>query len=164
MAHHSSRRWAAVLKAMESFLDILRIIVSIAFIWGIFHFYRAYKNSKALLPEEVGAVSIYTEQAGGQFGTVNWTIPFVRVSCYSRFIAVRCSNSQFVLKIGDVQKIKKEGLVSDGLRIVHNRFDLPEKILIWPRNISKLMEAVETSLRLPENATEPTKRVAVASH
>lgn len=149
---------------MESFLDILRIIVSIAFIWGIIHFYRAYKDSKVLLPEEVGAVSIYTEQAGGQFGTVNWTIPFVRVSCYSRFIAIRCSTSQFVLKIGDVQKIKKEGLVSDGIRIVHDRYDLPEKILIWPRNISRLMEAVETSLRLPENATEPTKRVAVASH
>ena len=149
---------------MESFLDILRIFVSVAFIWGIFYLYRAYKDSKVLLPEEVGAVSIYTEQAGGQFGNVNWTIPFVRVSCYSRFIAVRCSNSQFVLKIGDVQKIKKEGLVSDGIRIVHNRYDLPEKILIWPRNISKLMKAVETSLQLPKDAAEPAKRVAVVSH
>jgi hypothetical protein len=164
MAHHSSRRWAAVLKAMESFLDILPIIVSIAFIWGLYHFYRAFKDSKLLLPQEVGAVYIYTEQAGGQFGTANWTIPFVRVSCYSRFIAVRCSNSQFVLKIGDVQKIRKEGLVSDGIRIFHNRYDLPEKILIWPRNISKLMEAVETSLQLPKDAAEPTKRIAAPSH
>ena len=149
---------------MESFLDILRIIVSIVFIWGIFYLYRAYRDSKNLLPQEVGAVSIYTEQAGGQFGSVNWTIPFVRVSCYSRFIAVRCSNSQFVLKIGDVQKIKKEGLVSDGIRIVHKRYDLPEKILIWPRNISKLMEAIETSLRLADNTAEPNRRAAAAFH
>lgn len=149
---------------MESFLDILRIIVSIVFIWGIFYLYRAYRDSRLLLPQEVGAVSIYTEQAGGQFGSVNWTIPFVRVSCYSRFIAVRCSNSQFVLKIGDVQRIKKEGLVSDGIRIVHNRCDLPEKILIWPRNISKLMEAIETSLRLADNTAEPNRRAAAAFH
>ena len=149
---------------MESLLDILRIIVSIAFVWGIFYFYRAYRDSKNLLPQEVGAVSIYTEQAGGQFGNVNWTIPFVRVSCYSRFMAVRCSNSQFVLKLGDVRRIRKEGLVSDGIRIVHNRYDLPDKILIWPRNISKLMEAIEASLGLPDNAAEPTKDEAAASH
>ena len=148
---------------MESVSDILRIIVLIAFIWGIFYLYRAYRDSKLLLPQEVGAVSIYTEQAGGQFGNVNWTIPFVRVSCYSRFIAVRCSNSQFVLKTGDVERIKKEGLVSDGIRIVHNRSDLPEKVLIWPRNISKLMEAIDDSLGLPDKAAEPTRREAAVS-
>ena len=143
---------------MDSFLGIVRIIVTIALLFGFYHFYRAYKKSKLLLPEELGAVSIYTEQAGGRLGNFNWTIPFVRVSCYRSFIAIHCWNCKFVLKIGDVQSIKKESYVSDGIRLVHNRYDLPEKLIIWPRNISKLIEAIETSLRLPNKAVEQAER------
>ena len=143
---------------MDSFVEILRVVASAALLFGLFHFYRAYKNSKLLLPEEVGAVSIYTEQAGGQFGDLNWTIPFVRVSCYRRFVAVCCWNFKFVLKIGDVQRIKKEGVVSDGIVIVHNRNDLPDTLIIWPRDISKLIDAFEASLRLSNMVLEQTKR------
>ena len=143
---------------MDIFFELLRIIVAVALLFGFYHFYRAYKNSRLLLPEEVGAVSIYTEQAGGQFGNINWTIPFVRVSCYRNFVAVSCWNCKFVLKTGDVQSIKKEGIVSDGIRIVHNRYGLPKKLIIWPRNISKLMDAIESSLRLPNKQEEQKKR------
>ena len=137
---------------MNSFLDIIRIIASIALLFGSYHLYRAYRKSKSLLPEEVGAVSIYNEQAGGSFGKFNWTIPFVRVSCYRNFVAIHCWNCNFVLKMGDVQSIKKEGFISDGIVIVHNRRNLPEKLIIWPRNISKLIKALETSLGLANNA------------
>lgn len=147
---------------MESFLDIMQSIVFVALLFGGYHFYRAYKKSKLLLPEEVGAVAIYTEQAGGQFGNAHWTIPFVRVSCYSHFVAIHCWNAAFVLKTGDVQHIKKEGLVSDGITIFHHRYDLPENFIIWPRNIAKLMEAIETSLRLPNTAAGQAKTMGRA--
>ena len=142
---------------MNMVLEILRLIVSIALLFGFYHIYRAYKNSKLLLPEEVGAVSIYSEQAGGQFGDIHWTIPFVRVSCYRNFVVVNCWNCKFVLKIGHVQSIRKEGIVSDGVRIIHNRTDLPKKLIIWPRNISKLMDAIESSIGLPNEAVEQKK-------
>jgi hypothetical protein len=147
---------------MDSFPDILRLIVSIALLFGCYYFYRAYKKSKRLLPEEVGAISSYTEQAGGHFGDVHWTIPFVRVSCYKNFIAIHCWNRNFVLKAGDVQRIKKEGLISDGIRVIHNRRELPDMLIIWPRNISKLMEGMETSLRLTGNEEEQPKRKILA--
>lgn len=154
----SSRLCPRSMTPVDSFLDILPIVVSIALLFGSYHFYRAYRKSKLLLPEEVGSVSIYTEQAGGHFGNINWTIPFVRVSCYRNFVAIRCWNCKFVLKIGDVQRINKEGFVSDGIRIVHNRYDLPDNLIIWPRNISKLIEAIESSLRLPNKAVKPAGR------
>jgi hypothetical protein len=134
---------------MESITEVLPIIVSIALFCGCYLFYRAYRKSKLLLPEEVDAVSIYTEQAGGRFNSFNWTIPFVRISCYKNFIAITCRNYKFILKAGDVQSIKKSGFLSDGLLIVHNRLDLPEKLIIWPRNMAKLITAIQTSLRIP---------------
>ena len=146
---------------MELLIEILRFIVSIALLFGCYHIYRAYRNSKLLLPEEVGAVSIYAEQAGGQFGDIHWTIPFVRVSCYRNFVAVNCWNCKFVLKIGHVQRIRKEGIVSDGVRIIHNRTDLPKKIIIWPRNISKLMDAIESSVGLSNKAVVQKKNKSV---
>ena len=148
---------------MNSFLDIIRIIVSIGLLWGSYHLYRAYRKSKLLLPEEVGAVSLYSEQAGGSFGKFNWTIPFVRVSCYMNFVAIHCWNCNFVLKMGDVQSIKKESFVADGIVIDHNRRNLPKKLIIWPRNISKLIKALETSLDLANNIEEQAVRNSWAS-
>jgi hypothetical protein len=110
------------------------------------------------LPEEVGAVSLYSKQAGGSFGEVNWTIPFVRVTCYRNFIAIHCWNCNFVLKTGEVQSIRKQGFISDGIVIDQNRRNLPEKLIIWPRHISKLIKALETSLGLANNTEEQTVR------
>ncbi len=134
---------------MEGIAEVLPIIVPIALFCGFCLFYRAYRKSKLLLPEEVHAVSIYTEQAGGRFNSFNWTIPFVRVSCYKNFIAISCWNYKFILKAGDVQSIKKRRFLSDGLLIVHNRVDLPEQLIIWPRNKAKLITAIQTSLCIP---------------
>ena len=137
---------------MDSFADILKIIISIALLYCLYYLYKAYKESKLLLPEEVGAISFYTEQAGGHFGDYHWTIPFVRVSCYRNFVAIHSRNCKFVLKMGDVQRINIEGIVSDGIRIFHRRYDLPDKLIIWPRDIAKLKEAIEASLHPPDKA------------
>ena len=40
---------------------------------------------------------------------------------------------------------------------------VPEKLIIWPRNISKLIKALETSLGLANNAEEQTVRNSWAS-
>lgn len=141
---------------MEGFLDIVRIIAAVTLPFACYYFVRAYKKSKSLLPEEVGAVPFYTEQAGGRFGEINWTIPFVRVSCYRNFTAVHAWNCRFVLKPGDVLLVKKEGFVADGIRVVHKRCDLPDEFIIWPRDITKLMAAVEKSLHSPERTVEQT--------
>jgi hypothetical protein len=110
-------------------------------------FFVAYRKSKALTPEEIGVVSIYGEQAGGRFDGFNWTIPFVRVTAYSEFSVVCYWNHQIVLRKGQVKEVEEErGFLSQGLAIRHTRIDIPKKILIWPRNIAKLKQALKMSL------------------
>ena len=109
--------------------------------------FLAYRKSKALTPEEMGAVPIYAEQAGGRFDGFNWTIPFVRVTAYSDFSVVSYWNHQIVLNKGEVEGIEeKRGFLSKGLAVHDTRVDIPKKILIWPRNTVKLKQALEMSL------------------
>lgn len=112
---------------------------------GIFLFI-AYRKSKVLAPEEIGALPIYSEQAGGRFNLINWSFPFVRVAVYTNFGVVSYWNHQIVLKKEEVEGVEeRRGLFYKGLVIKHTRFDIPRKIIIWPRNHIKLKQAFEMS-------------------
>lgn len=129
-------------------LEVLPIIFAplIFVIMGIF-FFLAYRKSKILTQEEIGLFPIYTEQAGGRFDSFNWTIPFVRVSVYSDFSIVSYWNNQIVFKKGEVERIEeKGGFLSQGLTVHHSRTDIPRQVIIWPRNIAKLKQALEMNL------------------
>jgi hypothetical protein len=106
----------------------------------------AYKKSKIRLIEELDISAIYQEQCGGRFDFFNWTIPFVRISVYDDFVTIICWNFRIILKKGDVERIEEKGLFSSGVQIVHKRKDVPQKLIIWTRNLLKLKKAIESSL------------------
>lgn len=116
---------------MEVLLFYFAVLIIIS---GVVLFYVAYKSSKGLFEEEKGEIPIHHEQAGGRFDLFNWSIPFVRVAVYSTFIAISCWNFKIVLKKGDVTDIEERGLFFQGLQILHNRKDIPKKIVIWTTN------------------------------
>ena len=126
--------------------NLLPFIPAILTIFPVALLIIAYKKSKVTLPEEVGAAPEYSEQAGGRFGFINFTIPFVRINVYKSFLAISCWKYRFIIKKGEIVSINKKGLFSSGLQIVHNRQDIPDHIIIWTRHELKLRIALETNL------------------
>ena len=128
---------------MEILLPFIPVILCI---FTVALFIVIYNKSKVSLPEEAGENPVYREQAGGRFDNFNWTFPFVRVAVYKSFLAISCWNFRFVIKKGEIKRIEKSGLFSTGLRIVHNRQDIPNKVIIWTRHELKLRIALENNL------------------
>jgi hypothetical protein len=126
--------------------DLLPYFVLIIFSLFLALSIVAYRKSKVRFIEELDIVAKYHEQCGGRFGFFNWTIPFVRISVYDDFAAILCWNFKIILKKGDVQRLVEKGLFSSGVQIIHNRNDIPQKLIIWTRNLSKLKQALESSL------------------
>ena len=126
--------------------DLLPYFVLIFFSLFFAFFIVAYRKSKIRLIEELDSVPKYHEQCGGRFDFFNWTIPFVRISVYDDFAAILCWNFKIILKKGDVQRLVEKGLFSSGVQIMHNRNDIPQKIIVWTRNLSELKKALESSI------------------
>ena len=134
------------------------LLVPFVLLLEAYSFYRIYRNSRELLPEEIDATLIYSEQAGGRLDCFNLTHPFVRISCYHDFLVIRYMNKKMILRRGDVINIEKKGFVSNGLSFKHNRDDLPVEICIWPKRREKLVNAIQQSLDLPDEVIEYKKK------
>lgn len=102
------------------------------------------ENTK--LPEEKGLTPIYQEVGGGRFDGVNYTLPFVRISIYDRFLVVSYSR-KILLNWNDIKEATLEKhLISTGIRILHNRSDIPKLIILWSKKPEKLLESIQSKL------------------
>lgn len=70
------------------------------------------KNDK-----EKGLTPIYSERCGGQFGFVNATFPFVRLSLYSDFLVVSCYG-KIIIEYARIRELRDIGFLGTGLEIV----------------------------------------------
>lgn len=103
------------------------------------------KNTK--LSEEKGLTPVYQEVGGGRFDGVNYTLPFVRISIYDRFLVISYSR-KILLTWNDISEVTlEEHLISTGIRILHNRSDIPKLIILWSKKPERLLESIQSKLQ-----------------
>jgi hypothetical protein len=92
---------------------------------------------------ERSAELIHTQTCGGRFGFFNYSFPLVRLAVYDRFIVISYLQL-LILFPEDLVSVEPAGMLfKTGLRINHNRPDLPQKIIIWPANRQAARTALE---------------------
>ncbi len=108
---------------------------------------KTRRDCERLAPEEIGQWPVYQEKAGGRFNAINWTIPFVRVAVYEGFAVVAYPRNTIVFKKGEIRGVEHiNRMISQGLKIYHNRKDIPDLIIIWTKDITALKQAFERCL------------------
>jgi hypothetical protein len=108
----------------------------------IISFVVVLNRSSRLLPEEVGRRALFTERAGGRFGDVNFTVPFVRVAVYDTFL-VLAAYKTILLRAEDLVSFGMERhLFSHGVRIIHRKADCPDPLIVWSLSPHRLLPAL----------------------
>ena len=92
----------------------------------------------------------YLERAGARFDKQSWTSPHVRIATFDNFVVISCVSHEFVLRRGDVTKIERQrpkfSFVSMGLRLHHNRQNVPALLILFTRDPAKLEAALRAGL------------------
>lgn len=110
-------------------------------------FFYIIKKRNSLSEIEKHNNPIYTEICGGRFNFSNYTIPFVKLSIYDKFIVISYTK-KIILQFEKIDKIYiKKALFSKGLHIEHHKSGIPKKIIIWVRNDNKILEIVNSKLK-----------------
>lgn len=103
------------------------------------------KNSK--LPEENGLTPVHTEVGGGRFDGINYTWPFVRIAIYDQFMVISYSH-KILLRQKDITNVELEKhILSMGVRISHNRSEIPSLVILWSTNAQVLLEMIKQMLQ-----------------
>lgn len=118
-----------------NFIPFFYLLASIIIIALFIYFFKK-RNSK--LDIENNKIPLYSENCGGRFGLINFSIPFVRLTIYDKFIIIS-HIKKIVLNYNEIINIEiKRNIISKGLFINHNRNDIPQTIIIWSFNCDKI--------------------------
>lgn len=102
-----------------------------------------FLRSRARDDAERSAELIHTQTCGGRFGIFNYSFPLVRFAVYDQFIVIGYLKLLLIFP-EDLVSFEPAGIIfKSGLRLNHNRPDLPQKIIIWPLNRKAAEEALE---------------------
>jgi len=92
---------------------------------------------------------IYSEICGGFIGFSNSTYPFVKISMYDEFLVIKKLFNTVVLNYSDITDVSigQLTMIRHGVKITHNRSDIPERIFIWSFNQNILFEKLQNILK-----------------
>jgi len=115
------------------------IIVPICFLFLIIR-----RNNK--LSKELGLKPVYQENCGGVFDGMDYTKPFVRLTIYNDFLVISYIK-KILLYWSDIKDVSVyTGLFSKGVKIIHNRSNIPTSIILWPNNAARLQEILKSKM------------------
>ena len=123
------------------------LFVFVFFIIVLLAFVSYYRQSKELDEVEFGKTPLYSEQMGAWFTFGGYTKPFVRVSAYEGFFVVSCREDKYIFTKENVSELFfKDSFLSKQIIIYHSREYSPRKIILRPRNLERMYQALKTSL------------------
>jgi len=117
------------------------ILTPIIVISGFVYF---IKKRNIFLEIEKNQKALFTENCGGRFDGMGFTIPFVRFTIYSEFIIISYIR-KIVLNFNEIHKIEfSKRLGTTGIHIYHKKLNTPKIIVIWSRHGDKIKDILNS--------------------
>ncbi len=131
---------------MTDLLFFILTLILLVFIWGFFilKIFQAHQ----LLDIEAGKKLIYSATSGGTIGRTRYRGPLINLRIYDEFIVI-ASFKVIVLNYKDIERVeirKWMGSIPSKIQLIHNRWNVPKRIIIGTRNSSYVKEIIDSKI------------------
>lgn len=134
---------------MIDLLFFILIFLFLCLIWGFF-ILKLVKAHKPLAIEK-GKKLLHSFTSGGRIGRIRYTPPFINLRIYDEFIVI-ASFKVIILRYEEIDRVeikKWMDSIPREIKLVHHKWNAPQRIVIGTNKPNYLKEIIES--RLPKN-------------
>jgi hypothetical protein len=131
---------------MTDLLFFILILLLLIFIWGFF-ILKIFQVHQPL-DIEAGKKLIYSTTSGGTIGRSRYRGPLINLRIYEEFIVI-ASFKVIILNYKDIERVeirKWMGSIFSKIQLIHNRWNVPKRIVIETRNSSYVKEIIDSRI------------------